>query len=127
MAAMDAIRWFNPSQPDTLRNAVMLGYAEAFFTLLSLGVLASASGIPTPIMFLAVVGAVAGAAGCASEKKWGYGLALASASVIVLAHLIYVIRIGSISLALIGLMFAGAWLYLLTHERTRAYQRVWFS
>lgn len=124
---MDDIRWFNPMQPDTLRNAVVLGYLEAFLTLIRIGPLGAASKIPSPILFLACVALAAGAVGCASEKKIGYAAAVGGASVVAVAHAINVLRIGGINLGMISLMFAGALLALLLHERTREYQRIWFN
>ena len=123
---MDEIRWFNPSQPDTLRNAVILGYIEAVLTLLRLGSLSSLSRIPLPILFLACAAIGAGAVGCASERKAGYALAVGGTAVVVVAYAIQVLRIGGITLAMIPLMFAGALLWLLLHDQTRDYQRVWF-
>ena len=123
---MDEIRWFNPSQPDTLRNAVFLGYLEAVLTLLRLGSLSALSNIPAPILFLACAAMAAGSVGCASERKAGYALAVGGTSVAVLAYAIQVLRAASFTFALIPFMFAGALLWLLLHEQTRAYQRVWF-
>ena len=122
---MDEIRWFNPSQPQTLKIAVGLGYFTAVFSLLNIGVISFNSNIPSPILFLAIAALGAGAVGCASERNIGYSLALGGSSVIVLAHAITVLRTG-FSLRITSLMFAGALLWLLLHEQTRAYQRVWF-
>ncbi len=124
---MNDIRWFNPSQPDTLRNAVVLGYIAAVFTILDLRRLSAISNIPLVVMFLAAAGAAAGAVGCASEKKWGYGASIGAAAIIVLARGIVVIKAGGITLWMIGLMFTGSWLFLLLHERTKDYQRIWFQ
>jgi len=124
---MNDIRWFNPSQPDTLRNAVILGYMAAVFTILDLGRLSAISNVPLVVMFLAAAGAAAGSVGCASEKKWGYGASIGAAAIIVLARGIVVIKAGGITLSMIGLMFTASWLYLLLHERTKDYQRIWFK
>ncbi len=122
---MDEIRWFNPSQPQTMQFAVGLSYFQAVISLLNLGVISFNSNIPSPILFVAIAALAAGAVGCASERKIGYALATGGASMLVLAHSITVLRTG-FSLRIASLMFAGALLWLLLHEQTRAYQRVWF-
>ena len=71
---MNENRFLNSHQPQTLFSAVLLGYIQAVFNLLSL-------------YGLLIVIAIALAAGCygiANEKKWGYNLAVGAAVVQVL-------------------------------------------
>lgn len=123
---MDNFRWLNPSQPQTLQTAVMLAYLNSVFSILSIGWLGSVSGLGAPIVFLAAAGQVAGGAGVANEKNWGYLLAIASSGVLTLTRLIVVLRTGIFNLSLIGLMFAIALMALLLHEQSRSYQKIWF-
>ena len=91
---MDGIRWFNPSQPQTLQGAVVLSYFNAFFSLFSVGVLARITGIPGSIIFLALIAQAAGAVGVASERKIGYMVAIGGSSVMTLVDLLVVLDDG---------------------------------
>ena len=54
---MNETRFLNPHQPQTLYSAVILGYIEAFFNLISF----------SPILILIGVGLAAGGYGIANE------------------------------------------------------------
>jgi hypothetical protein len=115
-------RWFNPSQPQTLQFAVMLGYVEAVLGLVLRGWLFD------PIMLAVMLAIGVGSFGIANEKKWGYTTAVVGAS----AYVLLLLLIGradtlqNIGL-LINFMFAGALLLLLVHPMSRDYQRIWFK
>ena len=109
-------RWTNPSQPQTLQIAVFLLYANAaisvFYMLLG--------APPLFVLPTAVVGIAAGY-GIANEKKWGYWVGLAIASV----PFVFILLGAPINV--IGLMFDIALLALLLHNQSREYQRIWFK
>jgi hypothetical protein len=115
-------RWFNPSQPQTLQTGVLLCYVNAFFTLL-FEVFGGAA-----IALFIVIGLTAGAYGIANEKRWGYVLAVSTASVHVL---LYLLIFGSDVITNVGLLinfvFDVALVLLLVHPMSRDYQRIWFK
>ena len=114
---MNENRFLNSHQPQTLYSAVLLGYMEAVFNLLSL-------------YGLLIVIAIALAAGCygiANEKKWGYNLAVGAAVVQVL--LLFAIWGGAVFTSvgvLLNFLFDAALVALLLHPMSRDYQRIWF-
>ena len=115
---MEARRWTNPSQPQTLQIAVFLLYINAAFALL-------AGALTAPLGILFVAGGIGAGFGIANERRWGYGLGL------VIALLPFVIRIayggGVFGTDVINLMFEVALVALLLHPQSRDYQRIWFS
>ena len=118
---MNDYRWFNPSQPQTLQFAVMLGYIEAV-----LGLLRGYFLVPVLLAIMLAIGL--GSFGIANEKKWGYTTAVVGAGAYVLTLLVIwgadaLQDIGK----LISFMFAGALLLLLIHPMSRDYQRIWFK
>jgi hypothetical protein len=116
-------RWFNPSQPQTLQSAVFLCYLSAVFGLL-FGVVASSQ----LMMLFIIVGLAAGGFGIANEKRWGYVLAVAAASLQVLMMvLIFGSRVISDINLLISFVFDVALVALLVHPMSRDYQRIWFK
>jgi hypothetical protein len=108
---MEARRWTNPSQPQTLQIAVFLLYINAFFTLLYF----------SPAALLLVAGGVAGGYGIANERRWGYYLGIATA----VLTMLYGGGFGGQSL--VTLAFDIALVALLLHPQSRDYQRIWFS
>lgn len=114
---MNDLRWFNPSQPQTLVIGVLLLYINAFFAIFQ-----GAFGL------LFAIGFVAGGAGIASEKKWGYsvGVATAVAQVAVLVLFVGLLDLLGSAQGLIRLLFDGALVALLLHPMSREYQRIWF-
>jgi hypothetical protein len=114
-------RWFNPSQPQTLQFAVLLGYVEAVLGLLN-------GWFAVPLMLLVLVALAVGSFGIANEKKWAYTTAVTGASGHVLVLLYYwgADALQDIS-KLISFMFAAALLLLLVHPMSRDYQRIWFK
>jgi hypothetical protein len=113
----EARKWFDSSQPQTLQGAVMLCYITAAFGLLA-------------ILFSSFVGVVPlalGAAGfgIANEKKWGYGLGVALAALVVLVDVVALLY-GALAI-LINLLFAVVLFALLVHPQSREYKRIWFK
>jgi hypothetical protein len=114
-------RWFNPHLPQTLQIGVLLLYLNAFFMFLD-------RAFALPLGLLLIAGFVAGAFGIANEKKWGYVVALVSASArVVLTLVVYSLStiIGDLGL-LLGFMFDVALVALLAHPQSREYQKIWF-
>jgi hypothetical protein len=114
---MPGNRWIDTTQPQTLLIAVILLYLNAAFQLLAV-----LGGAMTLIGLALVVGQVAAGYGISNEKKWGYGLGVASAILLV----VYLF-IGPFGLDLISLMFDVALVCLLLHPQSREYQRIWFK
>lgn len=123
---MDGIRWFNPSQPQTIQGAVILSYFNAFFSLFSIGALARITGVPGAIIFLALIAQAGGAVGIASERRVGYMACIGGSAVMTLVDVLVVLDDGIFGLSLIGLMFSAALMTLLLHDQTRGYARIWF-
>lgn len=119
---MNQRRWLDQSQPQTLQIAVLLLYINAFFLLLG------SLGFGGGLALLLAGGMGAGGYGIANEKRWGYGLAVGTASVNLLLP-IAVVGIGGLfssTSLLIRVMFDAALLALLLHPHSREYQRIWF-
>jgi hypothetical protein len=123
---VERLRWFDPSQPQTLQVAVWLLYFNGVLGLL----LGSIYYVLGPLLGLAaLVGCVAGAVGIASERRWGYGLAV---GVTILRLVLILYAAGGITglfrgQILIDAIFAGALLAALLHPMSREYQRIWFK
>ncbi|HTK15736.1 MAG TPA: hypothetical protein VL769_05035 [Acidimicrobiia bacterium] len=114
---MNENRFLNPHQPQTLYSGVILGYIEAFFNLISF----------SPILILIGAGLAAGGYGISNEKKWGYTLAVVSASLqVILVLAIYGSTTFTNVFALLNFLFDAALLALLLHPMSRDYQRIWF-
>jgi hypothetical protein len=121
---METRRWTNPSQPQTLYVAVILLYLNAVLGLLF-------GGFANPVALLVIIGQIAGGLGIANEKKWGYVLAVAVATVSLLFGVVLPL-IGRLTIIfdpvfLIGAIFPIALFALLVHPMSRDYQRVWFK
>jgi hypothetical protein len=112
---MEARRWTNPSQPQTLQIAVFLFYINAFFAVLGFGVLS----------LLVAAGDIGSGFGIANERRWGYNLGLAMAFLPFALTLLY--GGGLIGTDLVTLAFEIALIALLLHPQSRDYQRIWFS
>lgn len=116
-------RWINPSHPQTLQAAVILGYFSAVF-----GILASALSL----LFLLYIGVGVGAFGSANNKRWGYFLLAICAGLIALLNILILavsIPNGIVSalFALNGTVFPIALAVAVVHAHSREYQRVWFE
>lgn len=115
-------RWFNPSHPQTLQAAVILGYISAVF-----GLLRGAS-----LLLLVFIGVGVGAFGSANNKRWGYYL-LAGCAFLVALFWVYLFArsIGSdivLTLRLLNLcVFPTALAVAALHPHSREYQKVWFE
>ena len=107
---MNENRFLNPHQPPTLYSAVILGYIEAFFNLITFN----------GVLILIGLGLAAGGFGIANEKKWGYALAVGSAALQVLIVLaIYGSETFTNVFALLNFLFDAALLALLLHPMSR--------
>ena len=112
---MNENRFLNPHQPQTLYSAVILGYIEAVFNLISFD----------PILILVGLGLAAGGYGISNEKKWGYTLAVAAA-VFQVGISLALGGLGNIQV-LIGFAFDVLLVVLLLHPQSREDQRTWFK
>jgi len=123
---MQTRRWVNPSQPQTLQIAVILFYISAVFSVL----------LPPPFvpyMLSLAIGVAFGFSGygIANDRKWGYNLGVAAASVRVAfgvalplaADFTLILNPGFWLIAL----FPVALLALVLHPMSRSYQRIWFE
>jgi hypothetical protein len=122
---METRRWTNPTQPQTLQIAVILLYIEAVF-----GVLFGQVFVLFPLGLALVVGQAAGGFGIANERKWGYWLAVATATFGLLPIVFRVVDGGVGDLLnvwfLVSMVFPVALFALLLHPMSRDYQRIWF-
>ena len=118
---MNEYRFLNPSQPQTLVNATILCYIEAFF-----GLIGSRFALTVRVILIAVGARGVGGFGIANEKRWGYGLALGAAvlNVVGLALLLRHRRLRLPDHHLVRVR--GAARRLLVHPMSRDYQRIWF-
>lgn len=120
---METRRWTNPSQPQTLQIAVFLLYANAVL------------GILLPVSPLLTIGGIVGAVGAygiANDRRWGYRLGVASATLeVVLVVLLPLLVVGLGELFdlrfLIYILFPVALFLLLVHPESREHQRIWFD
>lgn len=123
---METRRWTNPTQPQTLQIAVFLLYIQAVF-----GVLFGEIFFLFPLGLLIVAGQAAGGFGIANERKWGYWLAVAVATLGLLPFVWAVVDDGVGAVLnlgfLLNLVFPAALFALLLHPMSRDYQRIWFN
>jgi hypothetical protein len=125
---MEARRWLNQSQPQTLVIACFLLYINAAFGvlgLLSTGSAISASGIGLLYYGITIGGGVGAGYGIANERKWGYILGLVTAF-FPFALSWYLVR-NPFATNLLNLIFEIALVVLLLHTESREYQKVWFK
>jgi len=125
---METRRWTNPSQPQTLYIATFLLYINAFFALVFSLFSGGGGGIDWRVLLL-IIGEVAAAFGIANERKWGYYLAVAVATL----ALIFPVwsLVGHLTLILdpeflLNILFPVALFALLVHPTSREYQKIWF-
>ncbi len=117
-------RWFNPSHPQTLQAAVILGYFSAVW-----GLILGAESLT--LLFLSI-GVGVGAFGSANNKRWGY-LLLAICAVLVVTYLTYRLAtrldfgIVYIMARLNRMVFPVALAAAAVHPHSREYQKVWFE
>ena len=114
--------WVNPRQPQTLYIAQMLMYFRGGIAL----VFGFLFGSLTVFSLLFAVGNVAAAFGIANERRWGYKLGVAVASLTLVISLLLLVRsFGRLWGDLIGLLFDISLVALLLHPISRGYQRYW--
>ena len=122
---METRRWTNPSQPQTLRIAVILLYISAVF-----GVLRGSIFFLFPIGLLLVVGSAAAGFGIAHDRRWAYVLGVTISVLGLLPFAIFLVDEGLGAILdldiLLVLLFPVARFALLVHPTSRNYQRIWF-
>lgn len=116
-------RWFNPSHPQTLQAAVILGYISAVF-----GLLGGTGGW----FLLLFVGLGVGAFGSANNRRWGFYLLAVCAVLVALFWITsFAFSIGGrlpLSLLLLNrTVFPTALAVAAIHPHSREYQKVWFE
>lgn len=116
-------RWLNPSHPQTLQAAVILGYISAVFGLLGAG---------ASIFLFLFIGVGVGAFGSANNRRWGYYL-LSVCAFLVAAFWVFLF-VGSIGSRLVttlvllnNTVFPTALAAAALHPHSREYQKVWFE
>jgi len=130
-------QWLNPSHPQTLRAAVILGYLSAVF-----GALGSRGGKWGYLVLLLSLGLGAGAFGSANNKKVGYYALAGCATALVLIDVWLFMR-GMAGASLFRasllqqlklylqflnrLVFPVALSAAALHSQSRQYQQVWFE
>jgi len=119
-------RWFNPSHPQTLQIAVILGYFSAVF-----GLLGTIGGGLSPLLLL-FIGVGAGAFGSANNRRWGYYLLAISSVLLAIMWVAFFARSlgGPIVDSLKFLnqtVFPTALAVAAVHVQSRQYQKVWFE
>lgn len=112
-------RWFDQTQPQTLQAAVIFCYINAVLGLLYFITLGSSL---TLLLLVAAVGAY----GIANERKWGYWVALVTASLYALAQVLAFVTFDHGLGGLLDLAFAVVLVVLLLHPISRQYARVYF-
>lgn len=121
----EQLKFFDPTQPQTLQIAVLLFYFTAAFDMLFLLL---GAGFDPIRLFLVLLGAVA-AYGIANEKRIAY-LAAIGLAALNLAWFAFTVVAGLTLLlsfnGIIALMFDVALLLLLVHPMSRDYQKIWF-
>ena len=114
---MNNYRFLNQIQPQTLVNATIICYIEAFFGLIS----------GAGILILIGIGLGAGGFGIANDKRWGYAVAVGAAILHVMAWLAFygldVLGFPQV----ISFGFAVLLVALLVHPHSREHQRIWFE
>lgn len=116
-------RWLNPSHPQTLQAAVILGYISAVFSLF----------FGSPLLLLLAIGKGIGAFGTANNKRWGYYLLAVAAGLTFLLYLLLVldgVQAASITFTLQRInaaVFPGALFAAVVHAHSRQYQKIWFE
>jgi len=123
MGVVNQWKWVNQFQPQTLYMATILCYVDAVFGLIF-------GGFATPIGLFIIAALGAGGFGIANEKRWGYilGVAVASLAVLLFVLLPLIFDFGAIlSLPfLLNALFPVALFALLLHPMSREYQKIWF-
>ena len=116
-------RWLNPSHPQTLQAAVILGYISAVFSLLS----------GSSLLLLLAIGKGAGAFGTANTKRWGYWLLAVSSGIALLLYVLLLLNVaqtGRLTLILAQInssVFPAALFAAAVHAHSRQYQKIWFE
>jgi hypothetical protein len=113
-------KWFDQSQPQTLQAAVLFCYLNAALAIIYV----IAFGATLPLLLLV---AALGANGIANERRWGYWVAVAAASVYVLTQLALFVAISQSLGQVLNLAFAVVLIVLLVHPESRRYQKIWFK
>jgi hypothetical protein len=121
--AMNQLKWFDRSQPQTLQSAVLLSYLNAalalFYAVLSFG--------SSSFLLLVLLGCAVGAIGIANEKRWGYWLCAICACAYLGLWLLVIVALRTLSFGIIlNVLFAVLLVVLLFHPQSREYRKIWF-
>jgi hypothetical protein len=120
---MSEYRWIDRSQPQRLVQGTMMLYVTAAFDVLNGALLAGSS---LGLLFLVIAAAkVAGGYGIANEKRVGYIAGSVAAVVSVLLSII--LLPGNPVFGLLGLAIDVWVAWMLLHETSRGYQKIWFK
>ena len=122
---MNEYKWFDRSQPQTLQYGVIMLYVDAVFLLIFGGI--GVGPLDFIVIGIALAAAqIAGALGIANDRKWGYGLGVAGA-ILLLAYTLYEIIFLVDTQFVLNLVFDLAVVCLLLHPQSRDYRRIWFK
>jgi hypothetical protein len=121
--AVQQVKWFSQSQPQTLQMAVMLLYSLSALAVIE-ALVYGAGGL---FFLILVVGQVAGALGISNDSKAGYRVALTFAFLPFAFYIYYFVRYHVIGVSILALAFQVALVCLLLHHNSREYTRIWFS
>ena len=117
---MGSMRWFDPSQPQTLQGAVLFSYLNAAIAII--GLLSSRS-----LIELVILAGGAGALGIANERRWGYYLCIVAAAVFLCVQVVLFIYYPFVFAAMLNLLFSVFLLALLLSPISRNYVRIYFK
>ncbi|MBT8239709.1 MAG: hypothetical protein KJN63_00610 [Acidimicrobiia bacterium] len=119
------MRWFNPSHPQTMQAAVVIGYISGFFALLG-------GARFFELALLAAIAILGGAFGTANNKRIGWIALLAGSSFFVLLRILDLLLsvsdgVNATLFQLNATVFPVALLAAVLHPHTREYMKVWFE
>jgi hypothetical protein len=124
---METRRWTNPSQPQTLYMATFLLYIGAVVEAIFGGPIYVFGAVAVLVY---IVGSFAAGLGIANERRWGYviGVAMATLGLLPLLWAVLVSGLGTVFNIglLIDALFPVALFALLVHPMSREYQKIWF-
>lgn len=121
---METRRFLNPSHPQALQSATFLLYFNAVFGII--GFLVSRDPIHSTFEVISILGGLAGY-GIANDKTWGYYGGLVTGILRALYAILLVWSYGPGLSAILGVVFPLLVVYLLLHQTSRDYKRIWFK
>ena len=115
---MSERRWIDASQPQALRNGVVLAYLNAAWSVIYF---LSGGGLRT--LVFATLGIAA--FGIANDRRQAYVAAVVLGGLSAVVQLGFLVH-GPGQGGIFNLLFTVAMLALLLHPESREYQRIWF-